>query len=118
MFDQVDRSVMLRGIIANDIADENAGIDRDQDCERRYRSATASPTAFFISSMETGGPSYLTMPRSLRMSPVRGFRTSSPAWFSTKSTFDPALSRSLRRISIGIVICPLDVTVANAIFLT
>ena len=52
----------LPWIVRDKISNKHIRIERDHEMERLKASATARPIASFISSMLTGGPSYLMQP--------------------------------------------------------
>ena len=69
-FDKCRCFARIDVLFGGKIANEDIGIERDHSKDRKYRVTAAFSIALFISSIETGGPSYFKMPRSCLISPV------------------------------------------------
>ncbi len=101
-------------MVLSNIADQNIRIETDH----RERAAPFA-IARSISSSDTGLVLLpLKIPFSSRTDPVAGTMENSLFPISTNSTRSPGSKPSALRILAGMVICPLDVTVAEAIAIT
>ena len=101
----------LFGIVLHEVTDEDVGVDSGRRRPARLRIAVC------ISSSETLRGAGTRSPFSSRASTVAGTRTTLPSASTTNWTLSPALSFKCRRISPGIVVCPLLVIVEAVISL-
>src|SRR5262249_16988219 len=101
----------LVGIVLHRVSNKNVGIDS------LHARVALFLTARSISSSETRRGAGASSPFSSFPSMFAGTRTTRPSASTTNSTRSPALSRRWRRITPGIVVCPLLVIVEVAMSL-
>src|SRR5215470_4053392 len=101
----------LLGVVLHQVSNQHIRVDSGHHRPARLRIAAS------ISSNDTRRGAGARRPFNSRTSTVAGTRTTLPSASTTNSTRSPALSLRWRRISPGIVVCPLLVIVETAISL-